>query len=161
MPASQDPRSSGLGPAAPHSLLRNGEEVAREGRAIRKFINGLDGIGAAEVITNGLIVYNLAVGRRILVSELVLSLHTLSDSIHVDVGRMTAINGAGVFTPLSPQYDIHTGNVQAAPTSAQFTFYPLLMCEYSAGTRSITLRVTANDVNAEMSLCWAGWWEPE
>lgn len=161
MPVSSDPRQSGLGPAAPHSLLRNGEQVAREGRAIRKFINELTGIGAAEVITNGLIFYNLPMNRRILVSELVLSLHTLSDSIHVDIGRTTAINGAGVFTALSPQYDIHTGNVQAAPISAQFGFYPLLMCEYSAGTRSITMRVTANDVNAEMSLAWAGWWEFE
>lgn len=161
MPVSIDPRKSGLGPATPHSLLRNGEQVAREGRAIRKFINDIDGIGAAEVITNGLIFYNLPAGRRILVAELVLGLHTLSDSIHVDIGRTTAVNGGGAYTALSPQYDIHTGNVQAAPTSVQFTFYPLLMCEYSAGTRSITLRVTANDVSAELSLAWAGWWEFE
>lgn len=161
MPVSIDPRQSGLGAAAPHMLLRGGEQVAREGRAIRKFVNDLTGVGAAEVIALAAVLYNIPAGRRILISQLVLGLHTQSDNIHVEVGFTNVINGGGAFTPLTVQYDIHTGNVQAAPLSAEYNLYPLVIAEYSMGARCVALRVTANDVNAEMTLCWAGWWEFE
>lgn len=142
-------------------LLRGGEQTAREGRCICKFDNGLDGVGAAEVITLAGIVYNIPENRRILISQLVLSLHTLSDFIYVDVGWTTAVNGAGVFTPLTIQHHLHTGNVQAAPQSFVRTFYPIKIAEYSEGARCVTLRVTANDVGAMMAIAWSGWWEFE
>lgn len=161
MPVSIDPRRSGLGAAAPHMLLRGGEQVTREGRALHKFINNVTGIGAGVVLTNAAIVYNIRENRRILLACLMLGLHTLNDWIHVELGWTTLINGGGVFTPLTVQHEYHTGAAQDGPTFEEHHFYPLMMAEYSQGARSITVRVTANDVNADISLCWSGWWEFE
>lgn len=161
MPSSRNPGQSGLGPAAPHSLLRGGELAAREARTIRKFINGLTGIGVNEVLTAGQIYYNVPLGRRVLIGQLSIQLTTISDIIQVGLGWTTAVNGAGVFTPVTVQHVLQTGGAIAPNSGQVYEFYPMIMFEYSAGVRCITLRVDANDINATMNLMWSGWWEFE
>jgi hypothetical protein len=133
--------------------------AVREGAEVIGWVNEKTGIGVGDVLTDDTLVYNLRANEDVMITHLVYSLTTLSDSMHVELGYTDQPDGAGLFYPLTAHYHLATGGAIAGFTDQHRAFNLPRRVSYRLGARSITCRVTANDVDAEITLEWGGWIE--
>lgn len=106
------------------------------------------------------IYYNLREGERIILTQMCFGVNTLNDSCLFELGFTDAVNGGGTFTPVTLQFEVVTG--AAREGRATFTYFlPFVVLRHSAGVRSITYRVDANDASCDITVAWSGWTEPE
>lgn len=121
--------------------------------------------GAAEIVLTEALVpgvsHNIVEGHVAVLTCVMIGLHTLSDNCHFEIGATDAVDGGGNFTALMPHFDYHTGNVQSGFTTHPVNFNPYLIARYSAGHRSITFRVHANDATCEITCHWHGFYITE
>ena len=108
------------------------------------------------------IYYNLAAGTQVMITQLCYGLITASDSCTFELGYTNAANGGGAFIPLTVERHLATGATNTGRLDQDFTIDPPLgPLRYSAGIRSITFRVNANDAAASINVAWHGWVENE
>lgn len=106
------------------------------------------------------IYYNLASGTQVMITQFCYGLTTASDWCTFELGYTDAANGAGNFTPITLERHIATGTSPQGRLDQDFTIEPPLgPLRYSAGIRSITIRVEANDAGATINTAWHGWVE--
>lgn len=150
-----------LGASMPVNVANGGIEAARQGCQVIGWVNDEDGIGTDTIMTAASLVYNVRRGERVMISCMTYGLITINDSIHVELGFTDQANGAGSFTPISGHRHVLSGAAIAGFTTQRENFTCPRPARYSEGARSITFRVTANDINAEVTLEWVGWIEKE
>ena len=108
------------------------------------------------------IYYNLQPGEQVFISQLCYGLVTASDSCTYELGTTDAANGGGSFTARTLERHIATGASARGRQDEDITMDPPLgPLRYSAGIRSITFRVNANDAGATINVAWHGWRENE
>ena len=125
--------------------------------------------GAAQtVLTNGPaaggqpgIYYNVPAGTRVLMRMFCFGIITVSDDCYFELGYTTGANGTGTFVPITKQFYIRTGAAPEGRASFDRILTPPPCIKYSSGARSITVRVDANDANAQINVGWNGWYETD
>lgn len=141
----------------------DGIQASRDGRAICRWANGITPGGAQVVLTNATLTYNLKPRQRVMIAAICMELLGVSDSVLFELGFTDQANGAGTFTPITPERYVRTG---AAPQSSfygytfDFGLVPASVT-YSSGARCITMRVTCNDQGCQITPGWHGWIEQE
>ena len=103
------------------------------------------------------IYYNLAAGDIVMVTQMCVELWTVSDSLAWELGYTTGVAGTGTFYPVTPKFIYKTGAAATGFDGVQIAITPPGPVRYSAGARSITFRVTANDAAAEITITWHGY----
>lgn len=134
-------------------------KAAREGRAIYRD-SALFTPGAAESIrTDSEIVFNLEPNTRVMITQAIFTLQTVSDDCVFEIVSCTDINGGGVATRRS--YRRFNTGATLYGRGFEDVYQPPIVVRWKEGARSITIRVDANDAACQITVSWRGWWEPE
>ena len=108
------------------------------------------------------IYYNLSSGEQVFVSQFCYGVLTASDSCTFEIVSTDAANGGGNVTARTLERHIATGATNTGKLDQDLDIIPPLgPLKYSAGIRSITVRVNANDAAATINVGWHGWVEDE
>lgn len=113
------------------------------------------------MLTTGGLVYNIPAGRMVMVTQYCYAVETLSDDCRFSFGWTDQPNGAGAFTAMGPHKHVYTGAANTGRTAFDQDISPPMVIRYSAGARSITFQVDANDATCQITVGWHGWWEYE
>jgi hypothetical protein len=142
---------------------------AASGRRIDQWINDLIvGVAAPTTLANGPVgdqpgvYYNLEPNTRVFITQFVFGVQTVNDNCYFELGWVDGANALGTFTPISSFRYVFTGGAIAGYTSQGEDFVPPIgPLNYGDGVRSITVRVSPNDITCQIMAAWRGWWEPE
>jgi hypothetical protein len=149
------------GALTPIHIADDGTEAVRLQGEVIGVVNNKTGIGTDTILTDATLVYDVRLGERVMITQINYGLSTISDSMHCELGFTDQAGGAGSFTALTSYRHIVTGAAIAGFTDNKEAFTPPRRASYSEGARSVTFRVTANDVAAAITLEWSGWIEKE
>ena len=155
----------GSGPSAAESTvsinMNDGLLATREGRTVCKWANDITPGADQTVLTDANLVYNLPEGKRFIIIQICMELTTASDTVEFELGFTDQINGAGTFTPVTPERILKTGSTSNGFDGITFYVVPPGVIRYSDGARSITFRVDCNDASATITPTFHGWIEDE
>ena len=158
MARSSDPRRTGLGCCAEMSQIDGGEYAVRQGHGVCGWVNEKIPGAALVVLTDAGLIYDIPVGRRVMVTQYCYAVETTGDDCQFEFGYVDA---GGTFRGLGPHKHVFTGAANAGRTSYDQDIRPPMVIAYSAGARRVTFRVDANDAACEVTVGWHGWWEDE
>ena len=135
-------------------------DAARKGLALHRWADSITPGAGAVVLTTDTLVYNLAVGERVMIDSTLFILETGSDHCHYYMVACDAVDGGGGYRRLSLGRHSRKG---ATPTGngAVTTHNVPLVASYKGGDRSVTIVAVANDGAAIISCGWGGWRETE
>jgi len=150
-----------LSRAAPHDPLFGRQAAARDGRDLSGFVNDTDGITANTVLTDPGLVYNLKDDERVFIDKIQWGMITPNETLHVEFGYTTGVDGTGTFIPLTMHRHVITPVPSAGFGDRDEDYQNLRAISYARGARSITFRATASSTDAEISVGWYGWREKE
>lgn len=131
--------------------------AAIAGMRVGKYVNDkVVGTTDPTVLTDATLYYNLSEGEAVVVTTFRYGISTNSDDCHFEVGYTSGTAGTGDFTALGGHFEFSTGTAASGSRMADIQPYPPAVVRYSAGARSITWRVEANDNSCAVSISWAG-----
>jgi len=135
--------------------------AAREGRSFIMKGAGLTTLSAGVVQTGAGTFKAITVGSAAVVAGFMVHLHTISDSVILEIGCTANVDGTGDFVAMSPHIMIHTGDKRTGIPSA-FVKLPVPMyLNYSATCKAVAVKLTCNDNDASVNFGVAGWLEDE
>lgn len=143
------------------AAYRDGLYWQRQGNGVCKYLNDNTPGVAQIVLTAAGLVYNLAAGTAIFITQYCYAVESVNDNCIFEFGWCDAADGGGTFTPIGPQKRVYTGAAWQGRTAFDQDVLPAGRFAYSDGVRSITFRVDANDASAVITVGYHGWWEPE
>lgn len=141
-----------------------GQDAARKGRQIRKFISATKLPDITDFVsTNASIYFDLTTTRsQVFINKIVYGMHSVSDNMHLELGYTATAAGVGTFTALTPKLGYHVGASEIGAGFAFADFDPGLIVRYTGDSaKSVTLRMNANDTSAQVNAGWYGWYEIE
>jgi hypothetical protein len=134
---------------------------ARRGNALHKYVNDKTASGSLQVLTDATLVYNIPEGEQVLVTMMHYDLETVSDDCQYEVVATDAVDGGGTATTLCGHSHLFVGTGNNPAADRWRPFVPPMCIKYSAGYRSVTMRINANDSAAVIGCGWMGWHEKE
>ena len=149
-----------MGKPSPIYLMEH-VHAARESAVVCGWINAQAGFAALTVVNDADLYYNLHPDTRVMVVLICAGLNTVSDDIDFQLGYTSAVNAAGVFTPVMPYKRYGTGLNKENKLDYELAPPIPIPIRYSDGARCITFRVQANDAAAEVDLSWNAWVEDD
>jgi hypothetical protein len=138
-----------------------GIHASRRGDAKHMYAEDHTCSGSQEVLTDATLVVNIPSGYQMIITEVHLDIETVSDDCEFEVVAMSAADGAGTATTLHGHVHLFTGSTVHPSASHERPFIPPIVAKYSAGHRSVTMRVNGNDSSCTVNCGWTGWLEKE
>ena len=133
--------------------------ASRDGRAFIMKGAALTTLSAGVVQTGAGTFKAIPVGSSAVVYGFMLHIHTISDSVQLEIGCTAGADGTGDFVSMSPHIMIHTGDKRTGIPSA-FVKLPVPMyLTYSATCKAVAVKLTCNDNDASVNFGVAGWLE--
>jgi hypothetical protein len=139
-------------------LPQPGLDAAREGRAIRGYVNAKTGIDTAAALTDSTFLTVIPEGKRLIMTCFYMYLSTASDNVTAIFGTTAQESGAGAFTPMTVQFRLDTGTVTSQTSPNVTHFDPPLVVTREDG-HAFTAYVQGNDAAAALTLGYSGWLE--
>ena len=138
-----------------------GLRAAREGRSIRRWLDGTTVTAAYVVQTDALIYYNIPEGRQVVITKAFFGTETVSEEILGYLVGCDAVAGGG--TPTQVHHHNHVVNGLALSGRLHFekNLNPLIVLKYSEGHRSVSMAIKATDTATVVTFGWNGWVEDE
>lgn len=133
--------------------------ASRDGRAFILKAAGIDTLSGGVVQTAAGTFKAIPVGHAAVVAGFMIHLHTISDSVTLEIGYSANADGTGDFVAMSPEIMIHSGDKKTGVPSA-FVKLPVPMyLRYSATCKAVAVKLTCNDDAAIINFGIAGWIE--
>lgn len=136
-----------------------GLDAAREGRAIRGYVNAKTGLDSEVVLTDSTLLKVIPIDERLIITNYYMYLSTVSDWVTVEFVVTENEDGSGAITALSPKFRIDTGASVAASVTNQVTIWPTPICVTRAMGHAFSVQVLANDAAAALTFGFNGWTE--
>ena len=128
--------------------------------AIHKWVNDKTTSGAAEVLTDVTVYFNIPVGKQVLITCMCFDLQTGSDNCHFQMVKCAAVAGGGAAVDVSGHVHIFTGAAIVTGVAKERIFHPPILVKYNAtSARSISMEIHGNDAAAVVSCGWSGFVE--
>ena len=134
------------------------EQASIDGRRVGGWVSKKTTLSAGVVLTDSDILYAIPSGKRLVVKQFFIHLHTASDELEIVLGVTANADGSGAFTAKSIPIPIETGTVaQTARPSMPELAVPLSITQDDG--LAFTIKATTNDDAASVSVGWAGYYE--
>ena len=134
--------------------------MARQGNTICLKGNDKDTLSAGVVQTTAGEFSAIPSGQAAVITCYYLHLSTISDYVELEIGQAAAADGTGDFVAVTPKFRIDTGDKKTGAQPGVTYFDPPLYIEYSATSKSVAVKLTANDDSAVVTFGVNGWLEP-
>ncbi len=132
--------------------------AARAQVTLTKFIDDFTP-GAAIVISEADLVFNLSPGERVIIPKWVFAVESASDTCEFELGWTDSADAVGNFTPVVPHHSVDTPVNGLGNLTDDDLLVPPVCLYYKDGVRSITIRVSPGGAGTMVTAGWFGWVE--
>jgi len=133
--------------------------MARQGNTICLKGNDKDTLSAGVVQTTTGEFSAIPEGQAAVITCYYLHLSTVSDYVEMEIGQAAAADGTGDFVAGTPKFRIDTGDKKTGAQPGVTYFDPPMYIKYSTTSKSVVVKLTANDDSAVVTFGVNGWLE--